>query len=196
MFFEPDLVPWYVKTARTMKGEEGDLEPIREASLSAAMKLMKADQVSTVEELAGMKANIDGKASTVGKGFDKEMKLAQALLNECGDKADCYVTKLGDPKNQTQETQFAGIKAAYMAGVLGNAGTRQKIIEQMPKITNPAVRFVAVSVIDYLSPKGDKAMAETLQKIVDEGEASKDQNKIQANAPFKTVIYRLNARAQ
>jgi len=197
MFFEADLVPWYVKTARTMKGEDNDLEPIREASLAAAMKLMKADQVGVVDELASMKSKDEGgKASTVGKGFDKEMGLAKGLLNECGDKVDCYVKKLGDPKSQAQETQFQGIKAAYMCGVLGDASTRQKILDQMPKITNAAVRFVSVSVIDYLSPKGDKAIAEKLEKIVEEGEVSKDPAKISGNAPFKTVIYRLNARAQ
>ncbi|HVY47830.1 MAG TPA: hypothetical protein VHB21_18205, partial [Minicystis sp.] len=196
MFFEPDLVPWYVKTAKTMKGEESDLEPIREASLAAAMKLMKADQIDVVDELANMKANVDGKPTTVGKGFDKEMKLAKELVKSCGDKVDCYLKALGDPKSQAQETQFTGIKAAYMVGALGNGDTRQKILDTMPKITNAAVRFVAVSAIDYLSPKGDKAIAEKLQKIVDDGEASKDPNKIAANAPFKTVIYRLHARAQ
>jgi HEAT repeat protein len=197
MFFEPDLVPWYVKTAKTMKGEDNDLQPIREASLGAAMKLMKADQIGVVEELASMKSKDEGgKATTLGKGFEKEMKLAREILNECGDKVDCYLKKVGDPKLQTQETQFGGIKAAYMIGVLGDAGTRQKILDQMPNINNAAVRFVAVSVIDYLSPKGDKAMAEKLEKIVDDGEQSKDPNKIAGNAPFKTVIYRLNARAQ
>jgi hypothetical protein len=51
-------------------------------------------------------------------------------------------------------------------------------------------------VIDHFSPKGDKAIADQLQKIVDDGEASKDAAKMSGNAPFKTIIYRLNARAQ
>jgi hypothetical protein len=196
MFFENDLVGWYVKTAKGLKGEDADLEPIRESSLLAALKLMKSDDISTVEELASMKGTAEGKPTTVGKGFEKEMRLAKELLNECAAKVDCYVAKLGDPKSQAPDTQFQGIKSAYMIGELGDASSRDKIVALFPKITNPAVRFVSVSVIDFLSPKGDKAMADKLQKIVTDAEEKKDAQKMAANAPFKTVIYRLRARAE
>jgi len=196
MFFDASLVPWIVKTAMSMKGEENDLEPVREASLNAAMKLMTADQIKVVDDLYNMKATVDGKATNVGKGFEKEYKIAKDLLGKCEAKVDCYVGKLSEPASQAEDTQFQGIKSAYMAGVLGNADTRQKIVDAMPKITNAAVRFVSVQAIDSLSPKGDVAMAQKLQKIVDDGEATRDPNRIAANAPFKTVIYRLNARAQ
>ena len=42
----------------------------------------------------------------------------------------------------------------------------------------------------------DESLATALQKIVSDGEATKDQLKIQGNSSFKTVIYRLNAKAQ
>jgi hypothetical protein len=196
MFFDPTLVPWVVKSALLMKGEESDLTPIREASLAAAMKLMTPDQIKLVDDLSNTKATIDGKVTVVGKGFEKEYKIAKALLTACESKLDCYLGKLAEPAAQKEDTQFQGIKSAYMAGALGNADTRQKLIDLMPKITNAAVRFVTVSAIDYLSPKGDTAIAAKLQKIVDEGEATRDPSRIAANAPFKTVIYRLNARAQ
>ena len=86
--------------------------------------------------------------------------------------------------------------ARQVPGVLGNADVRKKLVDLMPKLSNAAVRFVAVSVIDKFSPKGDKALADSLQKIVSDTEASRDANKMAANAPFKTIIYRLNARAQ
>lgn len=195
-FFDASLVPWIVKTAMTMKGEEDSLEPIREASLSAAMKLMTPDQVKVVDDLYNMKATVDGKATTVGKGFEKEYKIAKDLLAKCESKVDCYVGKLSEPASQAEDTQFQGIKSAYMSGVLGNADTRQKIVDAMPKITNAGVRFFSVQAIDSLSPKGDVAMAQKLQKIVEDVEATRDPSRIAANAPFKTVIYRLNARAQ
>ena len=58
------------------------------------------------------------------------------------------------------------------------------------------MRFVTVSVLDRLSPKGDAAMADKLQGIVDANIKSRDKNKIQADAPLKTIIHRLKARAQ
>jgi hypothetical protein len=39
-------------------------------------------------------------------------------------------------------------------------------------------------------------MAAKLQAIVDEAEQKKDQQMMSANAPFKTVIYRMAARSQ
>lgn len=197
MFFDASFTPWIVKTALEAKGEENDVAPIRDASLGAAMKLMTADQVAEVDKLYETKTTgADGKPSTVGKSYEKEYKLAKDMLTACTSNVDCYLAKLVDPASQGKETQFQGIKAAYMVGILGNPDVRQKLLDAMPKITNAAVRFVAVSVIDYHSPKGDNAIADKLQKMVDEAEEKKDQAKISANAPFKTVIYRLNARSQ
>ncbi|MGK3997046.1 hypothetical protein [Sorangium sp. So ce1024] len=192
-FFDASMVPWLVKTALEARGEEDDVAQIRDMSLQAALKLMKPEQIADVDRLANARTSGGG---TVGKSMEKEIKLAKEVLKECGAKVECYVGKLGDPASQAKDTQFQGIKAAYMVGVLGSADVRQQIIDAMPKISNAAVRFVSVSVIDALSPKGDAEVATKLQKIVDDGEASKDAQKIAGNAPFKTVIYRLNARAQ
>lgn len=196
-FFDSSLTPWIVKTALEAKGEEGDLQPVREASLSAALKLMTADQVAEVDKLYNLKATgADGKPSTLGKGFEKEYKLATDLVKTCADKVDCYLGKLAEPAAHEKEGQFQGIKAAYMIGIFGKEDVKQKLIDLMPKLPNAAVRFVTVTVIDDLSPKGDPAIAKKLQDIVDEAEAKKDAQKMAGNAPFKTVIYRLNARAQ
>ncbi|KYF71545.1 hypothetical protein [Sorangium cellulosum] len=192
-FFDASMVPWIVKTATEARGEEDDVAQIRDVSLQTALKLMKPDQVADVDRLANTRTSGGG---TVGKSMEKEIKLAKDLLGACGAKVECYVGKLSEPASQAKETQFQGIKSAYMVGVLGSPDVRQQIIDAMPKISNAAVRFVSVSVIDALSPKGDADVASKLQKIVDEGEASRDAEKISGNAPFKTVIYRLAARAQ
>jgi len=170
---------------------------IRAASLMAALKLMQPEQAGDVEKLFSIKAQgPDGHATTLGKAYDKENKITKDLLAACGNKVDCYFAKLVEPASQAQETQFQGIKAAYMIGIYGGAGARQKLVDSMPKLSNAALRFVSVQIIDHFSPKGDAGIAAALQKIVDEGEASKDGNKMAGNAPFKTVIYRLHARAQ
>ena len=196
-FFDASLVPWIVKTAVDLKGEAEDVDAIRAASLMAALKLMTPDQAGDVEKLFSIKAQgPDGKPTTLGKAYDKENKITKDLLAACGNKPDCYLDKLVQPASQAQETQFQGIKSIYMLGVFGGPDIRQKIVAALPKVTNAALRFAAVQVIDRLSPKGDAGLAAALQKIVDEGEASKDGNKMAGNAPFKTVIYRLNARAQ
>jgi hypothetical protein len=196
-FYDPSLVPWLVKTSKELKGEEEQIDPVRGAALTTAIKLMTAAQKSVVDELYTIKSQgPDGKPSTLGKGYEAEYKTALALLGECGDKADCYAGKLGEAASQTKEGQFRGIKAGYMVGALGNADTRAKVVAAFPTMTNAALRFVSVMVLDALSPKGDAALATTLQKIVDEAEEKKDTVKMQGNAPFKVEIYRLQARAQ
>ncbi|HEY4121033.1 MAG TPA: hypothetical protein VGM56_24385 [Byssovorax sp.] len=195
-FFDSELVPWYVKTAKNMKGEDSDLEPIREASLQAMLKVMKANQVDQIDELANIKGTAEGKPTTVGKGFEKEIKLTKDLLTECGDKIECYIGKISDSKANAQDTQFIGVKAAYMIGVLGKPEVRAQVVSALPKASNTVVRGVAVFAVEFLSPKGDKAIADSLQKLVDANEASKDGNKTASDPDYRRVIYRLNARAQ
>lgn len=196
-FYDNSLTSYMVKTAMDAKGESADVEPVRAASLETAMKIMTKEQIEEVKTLYAVKiTGADGKPAELGKGYEKEFKIATELLAACEDKVECYLAKLADPASQEKEKQFQGIKAAYMVGSLGGPEVRDKLIELMPKLENAAVRFVSVSVIDHHSPNGDVAIADKLQKIVDEGEESRDQNRIQANAPFKTIIYRLRARAQ
>ena len=196
-FFDASLVPWIVKTALDLKGESEDNDSIRGTSLTTAMKLMTPEQTGDVEKLFTVKVSgPDGKPTTLGKAYEKENKITKDLLAACGTKVDCYFGKLVEPASQAQETQFQGIKSAYMIGILGGAGARQKLVDSMPKLPNAALRFVSVQIIDHDSPKGDTGLATTLQKIIDQGEASKDGNTISGNAPFKMVVYRLEARAQ
>lgn len=196
-FYDASFTPWILKTAKDAKGDPADVEPVRGSSLLAAMKIMTKEQVPAVDDLYKTPiTGADGKPTTLGKGFEKEYKLAVDLVNSCGDKVECYLAKLVEPASQDKATQFQGIKSAYMIGVLGTPAARAELIKAMPKVKNAAVRFVAVSVIDSLSPEGDKGIADELQKIVDAAEASKDAKEISINAPFKTVIYRLNARVQ
>ncbi len=196
-FFDASMVPWIVKTAVDLKGEADSVDPIRASSFQTVLKIMKADQVAEAEKLFNIKADgPDGKPSTLGKAYEKEYKITTDMIKACGDKVDCYFGKLVEPASQEEKTQFQGIKALYMIGVLGGPEVRQKLIDTLPKLSNAALRYISGQIIDHHSPKGDPALAAALQKIVDDGEASKDPLKIQGNSSFKTVIYRLNARAQ
>ena len=196
-FFDASLVPWMVKTAVDVKGEAENIDGIRGSTFTTVLKLMKADQVGEADKLFNIKAEgPDGKPSTLGKAYEKEYKIVTDMLKACGDKVDCYFGKLVEPASQEEKTQFQGIKAAYMIGVLGGPEVRQRLIDSLPKLPNAALRFIVGQVIDQHSPKGDTALAAALQKVVDDGEATKDQIKISGNSSFKTVIYRLNAKAQ
>ena len=196
-FFDASLVPWMVKTAVDVKGEAENIDGIRGSTFTTVLKLMKADQVGEADKLFNIKAEgPDGKPSTLGKAYEKEYKIVTDMLKACGDKVDCYFGKLVEPASQEEKTQFQGIKAAYMIGVLGGPEVRQRLIDSLPKLPNAALRFIVGQVIDQHSPKGDTALAAALQKVVDDGDATKDQIKISGNSSFKTVIYRLNAKAQ
>ncbi len=196
-FFDASLVPWMVKTAVEVKGEAENVDGIRGSTFTTVLKIMKADQVGEADKLFNIKADgPDGKPSTLGKAYEKEYKIVTEMLKTCGDKVDCYFGKLVEPASQEEKTQFQGIKAAYMIGVLGGPEVRQKLIDVLPKLPNAALRFIAGQIIDHHSPKGDTALAAALQKVVDDGEATKDQLKMSGNSSFKTVIYRLNAKAQ
>ena len=196
-FYDASLVPWIVKSTKELKGEDDDLDPIRARALETALKVMTKDQIADVEQLNAIKSKgADGKPSTLGKGYEPQWKMAKDLVTACGDKAECYLAKIAEPASQANETQFIGIKAAYMLGMYGNAETSAKLVELFPKLTNAAVRFSAVTVIDHLSSTGNPAVAAKFQKMLDDAEAAKDQRKLAELAPLKTALYRLNARAQ
>jgi HEAT repeat protein len=191
-FFDASFVPWIVGTLKSMKGDEGDLAPIRERAMEAILKIATRDQVKFIDEVASMKAS----EGTVGKGYEKEIKLVKDLLATCGDKFDCYLGKLSDPSIQTDDKQLVGIKSAYMLGVLGGADVPKKIMAVYPKISNLGIRFAALTAIDALSPRGNTEIANTLQKIVDDAIAARDQEKQRFSPTLKQFIYRLNARSQ
>jgi hypothetical protein len=193
-FYDASFVPWMAKSVKDMKGKgsDDDLNPIRAKALEATLKLATKDQLSYVDELASLKSG-DG---TLGKEYKKEIDFTKSLLGECSDKVDCYLKKLTDPNVNTDDKQYLGIKSTYMLGELGGADIRTKIMAVYPKISHPAIKFAALSVVDATSPKGDPAIAGQLQKIVDDANATKDTDKMRFNGTLKQFIYRLNARAQ
>ena len=196
-FFDASLVPWLLKQADTAKGDETDVAGFKESALLAIIKMAKSDQWEAVEKFAaGKNLGADGKPSTVGKAYEKEMAAVKTVLGACTDKVECYLAKLADPASQDEKGQFIGIKSIYMVGILGGPEVREKLLDLMPKLKNSAVRGLAATVIDFHSPKGDKAIADKLQKIVDEVDEKKDPVLMATQSHFRATIYRLNAKAQ
>lgn len=182
-FFDPDFVPWLLSQAAGIKDEA----ETRSAVLVAAIKLMLPEQVAAVG------AAVDKYGSELEQAVFKE---AASVVKSCGKEVACYFDATTKSANQDTKMQFAGIKAAYMLGVLGNEKVRDDLVAGVDPISNAAVRFTAAKVIDHLSPEGSPAAAAELQKLVDANVKRGDRDKIAGDAPLKQVIYRLRSRAE
>ncbi len=187
-FMDPSIVPWLVKQAREAKGEPEERDAVQIALIKAAIKLMKKDQAELVRPL------VESEGTPREK---QEYKQARALLDACADKAECYVGKLDNPAWSEPDAPdgYTGVKAAFMAGALGNDATRAELVKRLPKIKNAPIKFVALLAIDHLAPKGDAKAADELQKLYDEGRTRDDEALNRANAPMLQIIPRLRARA-
>ena len=195
-FFDASMCPWVVEDALKLKGEESDTSPVQDSALGLALKIALEEHLPMIDKLAAVKVK-EPQPTTIGKAYEKEIGIAKKVLKDCSGKGvECWLAKLVEPASQAQDTQFQGIKSAYMLGILGDEKIKDKIVEALPQVTNAAVRFVTVSVLDRLSPKGDVALADKLDAIVEKNIQSRDTDKIQSDAPLKTIIGRLRARAQ
>ena len=90
--------------------------------------------------------------------------------------------------------QWPGIKAAYMIGILGNEQTRDKLVNVLDQMTNPAVRFVATLSIDHLTPRKNSVVVAKLEAIVAKNAKSADLDKAIHDGIVKQVMYRIGAR--
>ncbi|MEP7050437.1 MAG: HEAT repeat domain-containing protein [Pseudomonadota bacterium] len=185
-FFDSSMVDWLLQRAAKTKGSEEDKKSLQLAITVTALKLAKADQ------MAHVKLAVDKYGTSLEKSSFTQV---DNLLKACGDRVPCYITALEKHENQDQANQFVGIKAGYMIGILGNEQSRDEIVSGIASITNAALRFVSGEVIDHLSPKGSKEAAAKLQAVIDKNAKSPDREKSAGDSPLKTVVYRLEARA-
>jgi HEAT repeat protein len=185
-FYDPGMVDWLLERAAKIKGSAEDVKAYQAAVTQTALKLAKPDQLATV------KAAVDryGSADIEQKLY----KLVEAQLKACGDRAACYVAAIQKPESQEQSTQFAGVKAGYMIGILGNDATRDELVGVIDGIGNAAVRFVAAQAIDHLTPKGSKAVSGKLEAIITKNAKSADREKAAYDSSLKQVMYRIDAR--
>jgi hypothetical protein len=191
-FVDAELVPWIVKSTRRLRGDENDIDPIRERALEAVLKLATLDQIRLLNDLATMKAG----EGPMNREYQRELSLAKGLLRKCLRDVDCYVATVTDPHANADATQMLGVKAAYQVGVTGDPAVRAKLVLALPRVANASVAYTLLTVIDVLSPKGDPALADALQKQVDDLIAARDGARAFLPAIARPVIKRLRARAE
>ena len=186
-FMDPSIVPWLlgsVTALRTARGDKERIDTIQKALLRTAVKLMDDGQVDAVKKA------VDAAGDSPIK---KEHLQAAMLLGDCRRDVSCYPEKLENAALQGRSLQFAGIKAAYMLGGLGNDSTRAEIVKRLPRIKNDSIRAEALNAIDHLSPNGDRKTADDLQAILDEQATRGETTPV--DALMRQIISRLRARA-
>ena len=185
-FYDPGMIDWLLDRAAKTKGSGDDLKAFQAGVTQTVLKLAKPDQLATV------KAAVDRYGSD---DIEKKLyKQVEAQLKACGDRAACYVAAIQKPESQEQATQFIGVKAGYMIGILGNDASRDELVGVIDGITNAAVRFVAAQAIDHLSPKGSKPTSDKLNAIITKNAKSADREKSAYDSSLKQVMYRIDAR--
>jgi hypothetical protein len=192
-FLDQELAGWVGKQALELKGEDADLAGTHNAALTMLLKVGGPAQMELIDKLAAKPT--EDKKSTLGKAYEKELKIVRDMVKECGDKGDCYFKQLEAPAAQ-KESGFKGIKAAYMSAIFGGDGACGKFVGLRPSLTNPAVVFVTETMIDRTSLKCPKDAADKLQALVDKALASKDEERAKTVNNLKTVVNRMRARTQ
>jgi len=186
-FYDASLTDWLVKEITTAKGEAAD--EMQLFALDAALKLAQPSQLGKVNEAV----------NKFGTPREKEMfKLSSDVVNKCHEDASCYVTFLGQPIPSSPPTAAEGaVKAAWMAVEYGAGKTAVKdgLIEKLSSVKNAGGRLALAEAIDALSPAGDAAAADKLDKLVAADKATGDRGVIMGDDVVVKVAARLRARA-
>ena len=157
-FFDPSLTDWILKEVAAAKGEAADAMPA--SGLPAAIKIMTNEQSAAV----GTAVN-----KIPGQAIEKDMyKSALAVLDKCKKDVACYLGVLDTPVPSAPPAAKMGhVKAVYMAVVHHNDDTKAKLVERVEKIKDGSVRLALLEAIDTLSPQGDAATGDKLEKLVE-----------------------------
>jgi hypothetical protein len=192
-FYDPKLVPWLI---REMKGAPD--YSARLVQLEAEAKLMTPD---TQDDVAATLPGI--KKETPADGYTKVQAMYDAMnsaLAKCKTDSSCYLSILDEPIPVSPSTAYyKQVKATWMAVIYGSgnaAATRAALVAKLPKVTNTGARIAICEAIDELTPSGDAATADALQKVVDADTKAGDANLIATDNTVEQVSWRLRVRAQ
>lgn len=183
-FFDPSVTDWILKEVASAKGEAADAMPA--SGLPAAIKIMTPDQAKAVEAAVN---------KIPGQAIEKDMfKSANAVLDKCKKDAACYLGVLDTPVPSAPPAAKMGhVKAVYMAAMFPGADTKAKLLEKLEKIKDGSVRLALLEAVDHLSPKGDAAVADKLEKQVETDTAA--GNKAGTDEMYRVAL-KLRSRAQ
>lgn len=174
-FFDASLTDWLLKEVATAKGEAADAMPVH--ALPAAMKLMTVDQSKAVGDAVN---------KIPGQAIEKDIyKSVSAVLDKCKKDAACYLGVLDAPVPSAPPAAKMGhVKAVWMAVELHTPDTKAKLLERVEKVKDGSIRLALLEGIDTLSPNGDVAAADKLEKLVETDRAA-------GNAAGTDEMYRI-----
>ncbi len=157
-FFDPALTDWIVKEVAAAKGDAADAMPAQ--GLPAAIKLMTFEQAKAVGDAVN---------KIPGQAIEKDMyKSALAVTEKCKKDAACYLGVLDTPVPSAPPAAKMGhVKAVYMLVENPAADTKAKFVADLERIKDGSVRLALLEAIDHLSPQGDAALADKLEKTVE-----------------------------
>jgi len=192
-FYDPKTCDWLIKE---MKGAPDYSARIMQ--LEAEAKLMTPDRQ---DDVAAALANL--KKETPADGFAKVQQMfdaASAPLLKCKTDVHCYLSVLDEPIPSSPATAYyRQVKATWMTVMYGGAQgpqTRASLLSKVDKVKNTGARTALVEAIDYLSPAGDPATADALDKIVAADTKSGDKDLISTDNTVVQVAWRLRVRGQ
>lgn len=162
-FFDPSLTEWILKEVASAKGEAADAMPA--SGLPAAIKLMTVEQAKAVGDAVN---------KIPGQAIEKDMyKSASAVLDKCKKDLACYLGVLDTPVPSSPPAAKMGhVKAVWMAVELHDGSTKDKLLERVEKVKDGSVRLALLEGLDTLSPQGDAAAADKLEKLVETDRAA------------------------
>ncbi len=193
-FFDPALGPWALAQSSNAMGSS--LLAAKVDALQSAIKLMRpADKPLVVRALANLEIGLSPKEKQmVADNVRDVFKRASAALDKCAMNASCYVQLTDEPIPDVSNGNWKVIKAAHMAGMLGNDQTRRELVARVAKVTNPGARIAIAVAINHLAPKGDAADADALEKIVADDTERKDAAALRGDDALTKVALMLRAR--
>lgn len=159
-FYDSSFTDWVVKEINNAKGE-GVAEPIQSSGAISAIKLMSPEQAKTVGDTIN--------AKIAGQAIEKDMfKAASAVVDKCKKDAGCYLKFLDTPiPSSPPAAKMGHVKAVWMIAMNGGEGDKQKLFDKLSTVKDRSVRLPMCEAIDHLSPKGDMALGDKLEKLVD-----------------------------
>jgi hypothetical protein len=90
------------------------------------------------------------------------------VLDKCKKDASCYLGILDTPVPSAPPAAKMGhVKAVWMTVELKTDATKGELLKRVEKVKDGSVRLALLEAIDTLSPKGDAAGADKLEKLVE-----------------------------
>jgi hypothetical protein len=196
-FFDPSLGAWALAESAGARGT--NMLSAKVGVLQSAIKLMRpADKANVDRALKSLEQSSDLSPREKTEVVDNVrgiFKAAAAALDKCASNTACYLKVLEEPIPKTRSANWKAIKAAQMAGVLGNEQTRQGLVARIANVKDPAARLAMSWAINHLAPKGDDADADAIDAIVEGDKARKDSEALAGDDALTKVALMLRARA-